>query len=34
MDEYKDAANRVATVVGAKASALKAAAGDWFSQFT
>lgn len=34
LDEYKEAATRVATVVGAKASALKTAAGDWFSQFT
>jgi hypothetical protein len=34
LDEYKDAANRVATVVGAKASAMKSAATDWFTQFT
>ena len=33
-DEYKEAANRVAEKVGAKASALKSATMDWFGQFT
>lgn len=33
-DEYKEAAARVAEKVGAKATELKAATLDWFSQFT
>lgn len=33
LDEYREAAERVATVVGETASALKAQASDWFSQF-
>jgi len=31
LDEYREAASRVATVVGEKASAAKAMAADWFS---
>lgn len=33
-DEYKEAATKVAERVGAKASEMKAATMDWFSQFT
>ena len=33
LDEYREAASRVATVVGEKASVLKGQAMDWFSQF-
>jgi len=33
-DEYKEAASKVAERVGAKASEVKAAAMDWFTQFT
>jgi len=32
-DEYKEAASKVAERVGAKASEMKAATMDWFSQF-
>ena len=34
LDEYKEAASKVVTKVGAKASELKTQAMDWFSQFT
>lgn len=33
-DEYKEAAAKVAERVGVKASEMKAATMDWFSQFT
>ena len=34
LDEYKDAATKVVSKVGEKASELKNSAVDWFSQFT
>ena len=34
LDEYKEAASKVVSKVGEKASELKNQAVDWFSQFT
>jgi hypothetical protein len=34
MDEYKEAASKVAERLGEKASEVKAQAMDWFAQFT
>ena len=34
MDEYKEAATKVAERLGEKASEVKAQAMDWFAQFT